>query len=40
MDEFSVILQSIKEFLCEPYMAVMKGEAFEKQWDANKGKWK
>ncbi len=40
MDEFSVILQSIKEFLCEPYMAVMKGEAFEKQWDTNKGKWK
>lgn len=40
MDEFSVILQSIKEFLCEPYMAAMKGEAFEKQWDANKGKWK
>ena len=40
MDELSVILQSIKEFLCEPYMAVMKGEAFEKQWDANKGKWK
>ena len=40
MDECSVILQSIKEFLCEPYMAVMKGEAFEKQWDANKGKWK
>ena len=40
MNEFSVILQSIKEFLCEPYMAVMKGEAFEKQWDANKGKWK
>ena len=40
MDEFSVILQSIKEFLCEPYTAVMNGEVFEKQWDANKGKWK
>ncbi|MBE5928226.1 MAG: nucleotidyl transferase AbiEii/AbiGii toxin family protein [Lachnospiraceae bacterium] len=40
MDEFSVILQSIQEFLCKPYTAVMNGEVFENQWDANEGKWK
>ena len=40
MDEFSVILQSIQEFLCKPYTAVMNEEVFENQWDANEGKWK
>lgn len=39
IDEFPVILQSIKEFLCEPYTAVINEEVFEKQWDANEGKW-
>ena len=40
MDEFPVILQSIREFLCKPYAAVMNEEVFENQWDANEGKWK
>lgn len=40
MDEFSVILQSIRKFLCKPYTAVMNEEVFENQWDANEGKWK
>lgn len=40
MDEFPVILQSIREFLCKPYTAVMNEEVFENQWDANEGKWK
>lgn len=40
MDEFPMILQSIREFLCKPYTAVMNEEVFEKQWDANEGKWK
>lgn len=39
-DEFPVILQSIREFLCKPYTAVMNEEVFENQWDANEGKWK
>lgn len=39
MDEFSVILKSINEFLCEPYIAVMNGQTFEKQWKANIGSW-
>lgn len=40
LDVFSVILQSIKEFLCEPYIAVMEKNPFDKQWDAKKGVWK
>ncbi|MCI9617774.1 MAG: nucleotidyl transferase AbiEii/AbiGii toxin family protein [Eubacterium sp.] len=39
MDEFSVILQSINNFLEEPYIAVMNGESFEKQWDVEKLRW-
>lgn len=39
MDEFPVILQSIKAFLFEPYMALMNGKIFEKNWDANESKW-
>jgi len=39
MDEFPVILQSIKAFLFEPYMAIMNEENFEKNWDANESKW-
>lgn len=39
MDEFSVILQSIKAFLFEPYMSIMNGENFEKNWDSNEIKW-
>lgn len=31
--------QSIKEFLCEPYTAVIKGTVFEKYWDANECSW-
>ena len=30
MEEFPFILQSINEFLCEPYTAVIKGTVFEK----------
>lgn len=39
MNEFPVILQSINEFLCEPYTAVMNGQVFEKQWNANEVSW-
>lgn len=39
MVEFPVILQSINTFLFEPYMALMNGKIFEKNWDANEGKW-
>ena len=39
MDEFPVILQSIKVFLFEPYMAIMNEENFEKNWDARERKW-
>lgn len=39
IDEFPVILQSINDFLCEPYTAVMNGQVFEKQWDADEGSW-
>ncbi|MDO4302593.1 MAG: nucleotidyl transferase AbiEii/AbiGii toxin family protein [Bacillota bacterium] len=39
MDEFSVILQSINAFLCEPYAAIIDGQIFEKQWYTNEGKW-
>ena len=40
IDDFSIILRSINEFLWEPYIAVMKGCTFEKQWDVNEGSWK
>lgn len=39
MDEFPAILQSINAFLYEPYSAVMKGQVFEKQWNANRCNW-
>lgn len=39
-DGFSVILKSINDFLYEPYMAVMNGQVFEKQWDVGECKWK
>ena len=39
MEEFPFILQSINEFLCEPYTAVIKGTVFEKYWDANECSW-
>lgn len=39
MDEFPQILQSINKFLREPYMAVMAGQGFEKQWNANEREW-
>lgn len=39
MDEFPIILQSINEFLYEPYTAVIRGQAFEKCWNANNRKW-
>lgn len=39
MDAFPKILKAIDEFLNEPYTAVMKGQLFEKQWNANEGSW-
>lgn len=39
MDEFQTILNSINEFLGEPYVAVIDGNIFEKQWDANESSW-
>lgn len=39
IDEFSTILQCINEFLWEPYRAIMNESVFEKQWDADGGKW-
>lgn len=39
MDEFPVVLQSINQFLYEPYKAVMDGQVFEKQWNANEISW-
>ncbi len=39
MDEFPVILQSIKQFLFEPYKAVMDGKEFEKQWKLSGRTW-
>lgn len=39
MDEFPIILQRINEFLYEPYTAAIKGETFEKYWNANKRTW-
>lgn len=39
MDEFPVILQSVNEFLCEPYTALIKGETFEKYWNADRRTW-
>lgn len=38
MDEFPVILQSINELLCEPYVAVINvinKKVFKGQWNAN-----
>ena len=39
MEEFPAILQSINEFLWEPYKAAIKGILFEKHWNANEGSW-
>lgn len=39
MDEFSVVLQSINQFLYEPYKAVMDGQVFEKHWNADEVSW-
>ena len=39
MEEFPMILQSINEFLWEPYTAVIKETVFEKHWDANECSW-
>lgn len=39
MDEFPVILQTIHDFLKEPYTAVMNEQVFEKQWKADTGRW-
>lgn len=38
-EEFSTILQSFNDFLREPYIAVINGNKFEKQWDANLKRW-
>lgn len=40
MDQFPMILQSINNFLYEPYTAVMNGRIFEKQWSISEGGWK
>lgn len=39
MEEFPTILQSINEFLWEPYTAVIKETIFQKHWDANECSW-
>lgn len=39
MEGFAPVLQNMNEFLWEPYSAVIKGTAFEKQWDTNKCSW-
>ncbi len=39
MDEFPEVLQSIKQFLFEPYKAVMDGKEFEKQWKLSRRMW-
>lgn len=40
MDGFPVILHSINELLCEPYVAVINvinKKVFKRQWNANVG---
>lgn len=39
MGEFPEILQTINNFLCKPYIAVINEEKFEKQWKADDGSW-
>ncbi len=40
MEEFPMILRSIIAFLWEPYIAVIEGSIFQKQWDLKEGRWK
>lgn len=38
-DSYSTVLQTIKEFLTLPFMAVMNNTTYTKQWSASEGKW-
>ena len=40
MEEFPMILRSIIAFIWEPYIAVIEGSIFQKQWDLKEGRWK
>ena len=39
-DDYSVVLQTIKQFLGKSFEAVVENEKFEDRWYASEGKWK
>ncbi len=38
-DDYSTVLQTIKAFLAEPFVATGEGGKFTKRWSASEGKW-
>lgn len=38
-DDYSMVLNTIKAFLAEPFTAAIEGKDFSKQWIANNGEW-
>ena len=39
-DDFNTVLKTIKEFLIEPFMAVMSEKAFDKKWSGRNNIWR
>lgn len=39
-DDFNTVLKTIKEFLIEPFTAVVENREFEEKWTAADGRWK
>lgn len=38
--DFNTVLKTIKEFLIEPFMAVIENKKFEEKWTAVDGRWR
>lgn len=38
-DDYNTVLRTIKEFLIEPFIAVVEGNAFTGNWTAQNGRW-
>lgn len=39
IDDFNTVLKTIKEFLIEPFMAVVEGNALTENWTARNSEW-
>lgn len=39
IDDFNTVLKTIKEFLIEPFTAVVENKKFEEKWTATDGEW-